>query len=98
MGAVTTPQPRVEDDTTTPQFDYGKSKQLAEESVRELAEKEGVDFTILRPSGIFNDSENEFQLVWAANLGLFFFTPFNKRHGTATFLRTYTREFHGGRL
>lgn len=92
MGAASTPKLRGEDEIIAAPFDYGKSKQLAEESVREIALKEGVDYVILRPSGIFNDAETEFQLVWAANLGLFFFSPIGSRMGTATFTRARRRE------
>lgn len=94
MGASISSEPRNEEDMSSPPYDYGKSKQLAEESVRELAEREGIDYVILRPSGIFNDSENEFQLIWAANLGLFFFVPLGKRMGTATFTRMFRKFRH----
>jgi len=35
----------------------------------------GTDYVILRLCGIFNDTTNEFQVLWASSLGLFFFVP-----------------------
>ncbi len=44
--------PGTEEDKPNPQYDYGKSKLAAEEVVRKHA-KMGLDYTIIRPSGIY---------------------------------------------
>jgi nucleoside-diphosphate-sugar epimerase len=48
-----------------PVFDYGKSKVIAENSLKDVAfDSEDMDYVILRPCGIFNDTTTEYQILW----------------------------------
>ncbi|OPX57493.1 MAG: short chain dehydrogenase [Methanomassiliicoccales archaeon PtaB.Bin215] len=51
MGPIASP-PGDEDSPLNPQYEYGRSKAMAEELVR----SSGLDWTILRPSGIYGPS------------------------------------------
>lgn len=60
-------------------YDYGISKKLGEEEVKNICETSRMEYTIIRPTGILGpgDFSAANQLFWAVNFGLFFFVPSN---------------------
>ncbi len=56
IGPVRYP-PGNEDTELRPQFDYGRSKVLAEEVVREISSDTGLTHTILRPTGVTGEGD-----------------------------------------
>jgi dihydroflavonol-4-reductase len=66
-----------EEDETTPDSDYGRSKEMAEEIVRSTGYSKYLDTVILRPTGIYGEGDKYFlyELVMAVEAGLFFVAP-----------------------
>lgn len=72
--------PLKEDSPLTPRYPYGETKVEAEKMIQRLCSERGrVKFTIVRPTGLIGPLELRptltDQLFWAANVGLFFFSP-----------------------
>ncbi len=76
IGPVKYP-PGNEDTQPNPTFDYGKSKVLAEDVVREIAGDTGLEHIILRPTGILGEGEFyvAYQTIKAFNDGQIKFIP-----------------------
>lgn len=70
IGPVRYP-PGNEDSGLNPQFDYSKSKMLAEQAVREISKETGLDHIILRPTGIMGEGDlyTAFEAIEAVNEG-----------------------------
>ncbi|MHA1734808.1 MAG: NAD-dependent epimerase/dehydratase family protein [Candidatus Thorarchaeota archaeon] len=70
IGPVRYP-PGNEDTELRPQFDYGKSKVLAEQVVREISEDTGLPHIILRPTGVTGEGDlyTGYELIKAINDG-----------------------------
>ncbi len=70
IGPVRYP-PGNEDTELRPQFDYGKSKVIAERSVRELCCDTGIEYVIIRPTGVMGEGDQytAFELIEAINNG-----------------------------
>jgi dihydroflavonol-4-reductase len=68
IGPVQHP-PGNENTELRPQFDYSKSKVMAEEAVREVAGKGGLEHVILRPTGIIGEGDfyTGFETIEAVN-------------------------------
>lgn len=62
IGPVKNP-PGDENSPLNPQFEYGRSKARAEEVVRRLA-REGLEYTIVRPSGIYGPRNVDDVAYW----------------------------------
>lgn len=62
IGPVENP-PGSEDSPPKPQFEYGRSKLRAESLVKEYADR-GLDFTILRPSGLYGPGNIDDVAFW----------------------------------
>lgn len=56
IGPVDNP-PANEETEPQPAFDYGKSKVLAEEAVREVSSERGLIHTIVRPTGVMGEGD-----------------------------------------
>ena len=63
--------PGNEDTELCPAFDYGKSKVQAEQAVREIGKETGLDYIILRPTGIMGEGDlyTAFEAIEAVNEG-----------------------------
>ncbi|XP_049851245.1 sterol-4-alpha-carboxylate 3-dehydrogenase, decarboxylating-like [Schistocerca gregaria] len=61
--------------------EYGKSKILAEEELKNICALSTMSYTILRPSAIITPKSFGvlYQLFWAVNLGLFVFYPASRQ-------------------
>ena len=70
IGPVENP-PGNEETPLRPQFDYSKSKMQAEEHIREFAQETGLEYVILRPTGVIGEGElyTVFETVEAVNNG-----------------------------
>ncbi|KAL6071993.1 Epimerase domain-containing protein [Balamuthia mandrillaris] len=86
MGAVESP-PADETTELRPTSDYGRSKVLAEQIVKELSDKHKLPHIILRPTGILgpHDEFAFYELVNMVNSGLLCFIP-----GDGTALLAFT--------
>ncbi|MHA2433177.1 MAG: NAD-dependent epimerase/dehydratase family protein, partial [Candidatus Thorarchaeota archaeon] len=56
IGPVRCP-PGNEDTELCPQWDYAKSKNMAEETIREISKSRGLDHIILRASGVVGEGD-----------------------------------------
>jgi len=70
IGPVRYP-PGNEDTELNPAFDYGKSKVMAEDVVRQIGKETGLDYIILRPTGIMGEGDfyTAFEMIEAVNEG-----------------------------
>ncbi|MBN2228514.1 MAG: NAD-dependent epimerase/dehydratase family protein [Candidatus Thorarchaeota archaeon] len=70
IGPVRYP-PGNEDTELTPSFDYGQSKVVAEQSIREITKDTKLDHIILRPTGIMGEGDlyTAFEAIEAVNDG-----------------------------
>ncbi len=70
IGPVRYP-PGNEDTELRPQFDYGKSKVLAEQAIREISQDTGLTHIILRPTGVTGEGDlyTGYELIKAINDG-----------------------------
>jgi nucleoside-diphosphate-sugar epimerase len=70
IGPVRFP-PGNEDTELNPAFDYGKSKVQAEHAVREIGKETGLDYIIIRPTGIMGEGDlyTAFEAIEAVNEG-----------------------------
>lgn len=68
IGPVRHP-PGNENTELRPQFDYSKSKVMAEEIVREITAKAGFEHVILRPTGVIGEGDfySGFEVIQAVN-------------------------------
>lgn len=68
IGPVRYP-PGTEDTELLPQFDYSKSKVMAENAVREISKDTGLNYIILRPTGVMGegDTYTAMELIAAIN-------------------------------
>ena len=71
-GPGTTDQPRRESDRPAPITPYGRSKLEGEHRVLEAAEHFGLEFTIIRPPGVYGPGDKDFLFAFqAAKRGFF---------------------------
>ncbi len=70
IGPVRYP-PANEDTELRPQFEYGESKILAEKAVRQIAEDTGLQYIILRPTGVMGEGDlyTAYETIKAINDG-----------------------------
>jgi len=70
IGPVRFP-PGDEDTELNPQFDYSKSKIMAEEAIREITKDTGLHHVILRPTGVMGEGDlyTTFEAIEAVNKG-----------------------------
>jgi nucleoside-diphosphate-sugar epimerase len=70
IGPVRYP-PGNEDTELRPQFDYGESKVMAEKAVRQIAEDTGLNYIILRPTGVMGEGDlyTAYETIKAINQG-----------------------------
>jgi dihydroflavonol-4-reductase len=70
IGPVRFP-PATEDSQLNPTYDYGKSKVLAEQAIREITKDTKLDHIILRPTGILGEGDfyTAFEAIEAVNDG-----------------------------
>lgn len=68
IGPVRFP-PGDEDTELNPQFDYSKSKIMAEEAIREITKETGLHHIILRPTGVLGEGDlyTAFEAIEAVN-------------------------------
>lgn len=68
IGSVQHP-PGNENTELRPQFDYSKSKVMAEEAVRETTDKTGLEHVIIRPTGVIGEGDfySGFETIEAIN-------------------------------
>ncbi|MFW9932880.1 MAG: NAD-dependent epimerase/dehydratase family protein, partial [Candidatus Thorarchaeota archaeon] len=68
IGPVRYP-PGNEDTELLPQFDYSKSKVMAEKAIREITRDTGLNHIILRPTGVMGEGDNytAMELIEAIN-------------------------------
>lgn len=66
-----------EETTLSANFDYGESKIMAENEVKEGTKSSLMEYVIIRPTGVIGPGDYVLggQLFWAVNFGFFFFYP-----------------------
>ena len=96
IGPVENP-PGTEETPLRPQFDYSKSKKQAEERVRSCALETGLEYVILRSTGVIGEGElyTVFETVEAVNEGKI---PMLPGDGEKTLMYTYVDDVVAGIL